>query len=326
MNYIVTGGAGFIGSHLCEKLLLNGDTVTTVDNFNSYYCPSIKRANIACVEQTAQKAGASFSLVEGDIRDAAVLESLFSRPVDIVIHLAAMAGVRPSIEAEALYWEVNVMGTQKILEACRMHGVKRMVFISSSSVYGNSPTVPFAVTDNVDRPISPYAATKKAGELLCYTHHHLYDMNIACMRLFTVFGPRQRPDLAINKFTRLILADEPITVFGDGTTSRDYTFVSDITDGLMRAAAWTGSKEARYGIFNLGGDHPVSLSEMIETIERVLGMRARIERVPMQPGDVDRTCADISVSRNLLGYSPKVSFEEGIASFADWYQNTLYKG
>ena len=231
-----------------------------------------------------------------------------------------MAGVRPSIENEKLYWDVNIMGTQNIFEECKKYNIKKVVFASSSSVYGNNPTVPFKITDKIDNPISPYAATKKAGELLCHTHYHLYDVNVACLRFFTVFGPRQRPDLAINKFTRMIINDEPIPVFGDGTTSRDYTYVEDIVEGICGAINWVDTEEKRFGIFNLGGDEPVTLTRMIETIEKTLGKKAIIDRQSMQPGDVNRTCADITLSTKELGYKPKTSFEEGIKKFVEWYE------
>jgi len=326
MKYLVTGGAGFIGSHLSERLLKEGNEVIIIDNFNSYYNPEIKRDNIKEIEKTAEKNNAKCTVIEGDIRNLDDLDKAFKMNLDIIVHLAAMAGVRPSIENEKLYWDVNIIGTQNIFEKCKEYGIKKVVFASSSSVYGNNPTVPFKVTDKIDNPISPYAATKKAGELLCHTHYHLYDVNVACLRFFTVFGPRQRPDLAINKFTRMILNDEPIPVFGDGTTSRDYTYVDDIVDGIMGAIKWIDTPEKKYGIFNLGGDEPVNLSRMIEVIEKTLGKKAIINRLPMQPGDVNRTCADISFSTTELGYKPKTSFEEGIAKFVEWYKMQDKKG
>ena len=320
MRFLVTGGAGFIGSHLSERLLREGNEVVIIDNFNSYYNPEIKRNNIKEVEKTANANNNNCTVVEGDIRNAEDLEKAFHNGIDVVVHLAAMAGVRPSIENERLYWDVNIMGTQNIFEKCREHNVKKVVFASSSSVYGNNPTVPFKVTDKVDNPISPYAATKKAGELMCHTQHHLYDVNVACLRFFTVFGPRQRPDLAINKFTRMILNDEAIPVYGDGTTSRDYTYVDDIVQGIIGAINWVNTKEKKFGVFNLGGDEPVTLTRMIETIEKVLGKTAKIDRLPMQPGDVNRTCADISLSTKELSYKPETTFEEGIRKFVEWYK------
>lgn len=320
MRFLVTGGAGFIGSHLSERLLREGNEVVIIDNFNSYYNPEIKRNNIKEVEKTANANNNNCTVVEGDIRNAEDLEKAFHNGIDVVVHLAAMAGVRPSIENERLYWDVNIMGTQNIFEKCREHNVKKVVFASSSSVYGNNPTVPFKVTDKVDNPISPYAATKKAGELMCHTQHHLYDVNVACLRFFTVFGPRQRPDLAINKFTRMILNDEAIPVYGDGTTSRDYTYIDDIVQGIMGAINWVNTSEKKFGVFNLGGDEPVTLTRMIETIEKVLGKNAKIDRLPMQPGDVNRTCADISLSTKELSYKPETTFEEGIQKFVEWYK------
>lgn len=323
MKYMVTGGAGFIGSHVCQKLLDNGNEVYTIDNFNDFYNPNIKRNNIKLVEETAKSVNQKFSLIEGDIRNIRDLEKVFENDIDVVIHLAAMAGVRPSIEKERLYWDVNIMGTQNILEQCKKHNIKQIVFASSSSVYGNAPEVPFKVSDRVDCPISPYAATKKAGELLCYTHHHLNKASIACLRFFTVFGPRQRPDLAINKFTRMIMNDEEIPVYGDGTTYRDYTYIDDIVEGIIRASNWVLSVESRYGIFNIGGDEPITLKRMIETIEKTLNKKAKIKYLPMQPGDVNRTCADISLSTKELGYKPTISFEEGIRRFIKWNNNEI---
>lgn len=237
------------------------------------------------------------------------------------MHLAAMAGVRPSIEDPSLYYDVNITGTVNILEKCRETGVKEFVFASSSSVYGNNEKVPFAEIDRVDNPISPYAATKKSGELLCHTYHHLFDMNIACLRFFTVYGPRQRPDLAINKFTSLILENKEIPFYGDGTTSRDYTFVEDIVTGIVRSINYVNTDKKVFEIFNIGGDKTVSLMEMVETIEEVLGKKAKLNRLPMQPGDVNRTCADIAHSKKIIGYNPQTTFKEGIKKFIDWKLN-----
>jgi len=316
MKYLVTGGAGFIGSHLCERLLKEGNEVCVIDNFNNYYNPDIKRNNIKGFEDKVE-------IVEGDIRNKEDLEKIFSKDIDTVIHLAAMAGVRPSIENEALYWDVNINGTRNLLEKCKEYGIKKFVFASSSSVYGNNPNVPFKVIDRVDNPISPYAATKKAGELMCYTYHHLYNINIACLRFFTVFGPRQRPDLAINKFTRMILNAETIPVYGDGSTSRDYTFIEDIVDGIVSSIEYVSENENVYEIFNLGGDSPVTLSKMIKVIEEKTGKKAKIERLPMQAGDVERTYADIELSTEKLGYKPKTSFEDGIEKFVEWYRSNI---
>lgn len=318
MRYLVTGGAGFIGSNLCQKLLELGNDVYIIDNFNDFYDPEIKRENISYVKKTSEKYQKKLIVFEGDIRDKVLLKETFKNDIEVVVHLAAMAGVRPSIEKEHLYWDVNIMGTQNILEECKNNNVKKVVFASSSSVYGNSPTVPFKESDKVDFPISPYAATKKSGELLCYTHHHLYKTSVACLRFFTVFGPRQRPDLAINKFTRMIMNNEVIPVYGDGTSYRDYTYIDDIVDGIISSIEWVTNNECVYDIFNLGGDEPISLNRMISTIENTLNRKAKIQYLPMQPGDVNRTCADISKSTNVLGYKPKTTFEEGIKKFIEW--------
>jgi UDP-glucuronate 4-epimerase len=321
MRILVTGGAGFIGSHLCERLLLAGHDLVVIDNFNDFYDPHLKRRNIADVTQTAARCGREFILCEGDIRDGAFVAALFAQEgPEAVIHLAAAAGVRPSIQNPLYYEEVNVRGTMHLLEAARSAGIRPFIFASSSSVYGNNPKVPFAESDPVDHPISPYAATKKAGELICHTYHHLYGMNIACLRFFTVYGPRQRPDLAIHKFTRLILERKPIPLYGDGTTSRDYTYVDDIVDGVVGALAWVCTDEARYDIFNLGESRPVELRRLVEMIEAETGEKALIERMPLQPGDVERTYADIAKSTAMLGYRPTTSIEEGIRAFVRWYR------
>jgi UDP-glucuronate 4-epimerase len=255
-----------------------------------------------------------------DIRDLEALERIFStNKIDVVVHLAARAGVRPSLEDPILYQEVNGRGTQNILECCRKYGVKNLVAASSSSVYGNNKVVPFKETDVVDFAISPYAATKKANEVMGHVYHSLYGMNIAFLRFFTVYGPRQRPDLAINKFTRLILNDEDIPVYGDGSTSRDYTYVADIVDGIIKSINYVSNNEKVYEVFNIGSNNPISLKEMIETIEKVLGKKAKINSLPMQPGDVDRTYADITKLREMTGYNPSISFEDGIRSFVEWY-------
>ena len=321
MKIVVTGGAGFIGSHLSEKLLKEGNKVLVIDNFNNYYDPEIKRNNIEEVRKTCLENNISldnYKVFEGDIRDNEFLKEVFSNKIDSIMHLAAMAGVRPSIQNPSLYYDVNITGTVNLLERCREVGIKQFVFASSSSVYGNNEKVPFAESDRVDNPISPYAATKKSGELLCHTYHHLFDMNIACLRFFTVYGPRQRPDLAINKFTSLILEDKEIPFYGDGTTSRDYTFVEDIVAGIVASINYINTKDKVFEIFNIGGDKTVSLTEMVEIIEEVLGKKAKINRLPMQPGDVNRTCADISHSNKILGYNPKTTFRDGIKKFIEW--------
>ena len=318
---LITGGAGFIGSHLSERLLREGNKVLVIDNFNNYYDPAIKRNNIEEIKKTCVENNISldnYIVFEGDIRDNEFLKKVFSNKIDSIIHLAAMAGVRPSIEDPSLYYDVNITGTVNLLERCRENNIKQFVFASSSSVYGNNEKVPFAESDRVDNPISPYAATKKSGELLCYTYHHLFNMNIACLRFFTVYGPRQRPDLAINKFTSLILEDKEIPFYGDGTTSRDYTFVEDIVSGIVSSINYVNTNDTVFEIFNLGGDKTVSLIEMVETIEDILGKKAKLNKLPMQPGDVNRTCADITHSKEIIGYNPKTTFKEGMKKFIEW--------
>ena len=310
---VVTGAAGFIGSHLCEALLARGDQVLGIDNFDSFYEPRVKMANIAsCREHSA------FEMHEGDIRDADFVTGVLAHDVDVVVHLAARAGVRPSIEQPLLCQDINVHGTAVMLESAGLQGIRKFVFASSSSVYGNNEKVPFAESDNVDHPISPYAASKKAGELLAYTYAHLYDMSVTCLRFFTVYGPRQRPDLAIHKFTRLIDRGDPIPVFGDGSTMRDYTYIDDILDGVMRSI----DKCAGYRIYNLGESSPVSLSDLISAIETALGKKANINRLPMQAGDVNRTYADVSLAREELGYNPTTRIEDGLARFVRWYRDS----
>lgn len=307
---LVTGAAGFIGSHLCEALLGAGWRVVGLDSFDSFYEPAVKRRNLtACTDHL------HFALIEGDIRDSSAVESAM-RGVEMVVHLAARAGVRPSIEQPLLYQDVNVHGTCVILEAMRNYAVKRMVFAGSSSVYGNNPKVPFSETDNVDNPISPYAATKKAGELMCHTYHHLFGMDITCLRFFTVYGARQRPDLAIHKFTRLIEEGKPIPVFGDGSMMRDHTYIGDIISGVMRAIEKCGG----FHIYNLGESQPISLSDLIAAIETALGKKAVIQRLPPQPGDVERTYADIARARAEIGYEPRTALAEGLAQFVQWFR------
>jgi len=307
---LVTGAAGFIGSHLTERLLALGVRVVGVDNFCDFYDPAIKRRNLA----TALASG-GFELVEADIRDAAAMDATVARTrPGAIVHIAAMAGVRPSIQRPRLYSEVNLDGTVSLLDAAARHGVERFVFASSSSVYGNNPKVPFAEDDPVDHPISPYAATKRAGELLCHSWHHLYRLPVACLRFFTVFGPRQRPDLAISKFLRMVRDGEDLPVFGDGSTSRDYTYVDDIVDGVLAAM----QRIEGFRIYNLGGSSPHSLTELIDTVGRVTGIAPRLKRLPMQAGDVERTFADVRRAADELGYAPKVSLEEGIARQWAW--------
>lgn len=321
MRILVTGGAGFIGSHLCERLLTDGHDVVAIDNFSDFYDPRSKRCNIEAVAAAASRSGTGFLLCEGDIRDSELIREVFRQEApEAVIHLAAAAGVRPSIENPLYYEEVNVRGTMNVLEGARGAGVRTFLFASSSSVYGDSPKVPFSESDPVDNPISPYAATKKAGELICYTYHHLYAMNIACLRFFTVYGPRQRPDLAIHKFTRLIDEGRSIPFYGDGTTSRDYTFVNDIVDGVLKALSWAYGEGRRYDIFNLGGSRPVELRRLVEVIEEAVGKKAQIDRLPLQPGDVSRTYADLAKSGAVLGYAPVTAIEDGVAAFVRWYR------
>ena len=316
---LLTGAAGFIGSHAAEALLARGNRVVGVDNFDEFYSRSIKEANLKAATARAGERGGRFEFEQIDITDAPRLAQLVARVLpDAVLHLAALAGVRPSIERPAMYARVNVEGTAHLLDAAVKHGVRRFVFASSSSVYGNTAKVPFAEDDPVDEPISPYAATKRAAELLCHTYWHLHRLPVTCLRFFTVYGPRQRPDLAIHKFTRLISEGKPIPVFGDGSTSRDYTYIDDILAGVMSAL----ERCDRYRIYNLGGSSPVTLTTLIEQIERAVGKQAIIDRKPAQPGDVERTLADLTRSRAELGYAPRTSIEQGIRRFVAWYHET----
>jgi len=310
---LVTGGAGFIGSHLTERLLGDGHRVIVLDNFDTFYDPAVKRRNLE-----AARRHPAFRLVEGDIRDAALLQRILpAEPVHAVIHLAARAGVRPSIADPVLYQSVNLDGTAKLLEACRGAGIGRFVFGSSSSVYGNNVKVPFAEDDPVDHPVSPYAATKKAGELLCYTYHHLFAMKVACLRFFTVYGPRQRPEMAIHKFARLLAEGRAVEQYGDGSSARDYTYVADIVDGIVRAL----ERCEGYHVWNLGGSKATRLDELLEKIASGLGVPLRVDREPMQPGDVDRTWADISRARTELGWSPRLDIDHGLAEFLNWFRS-----
>ncbi len=312
-NYLVTGGAGFIGSHLVDNLLSEGNNVITIDNFDNFYSRDVKLKNIAKALTFD-----TFQLVEGDIRDRKILDDLFSNNYfDVVVHLAAKAGVRPSIEDPEGYYDVNINGTLNILEAMKAYNIKKMIFASSSSVYGNNEKVPFSESDVVDFPISPYAATKKSGELLCHTYHHLYDFKINCLRFFTVYGPRQRPDLAINKFTKKIMKGETIQMFGDGTTKRDYTYIDDIIQGIKLAIDNLDGFE----VFNLGESRTIMLKDLISIIENEIGEKAKIEKLPLQPGDVEQTYADISKARELLKYDPQYEIEEGIKNFIEWMKN-----
>lgn len=317
---LVTGVAGFIASHAAEALLARGATIVGIDNFDSYYARSLKERNLS--EVRASGGSSRFSFHEADLCDAAAMEALFAKErFTGVLHLAARAGVRPSIAEPALYAHVNVYGTTVLMEAARRHGVARFVQASSSSVYGNNPKTPFSEIDDVSGPISPYAATKRSCELIAHTFHHLYEMPIASLRFFTVFGPRQRPDLAISKFIGLISRGETVPMFGDGGTSRDYTFIEDIVAGVVASY----ERIDRYGcrVWNLGGSHPVTLAEMIDIIARVVGKQARVERQPMQAGDVERTFADLERSTKELDYLPKTGFEEGVAQQYAWASRRL---
>ncbi|HEX3086383.1 MAG TPA: GDP-mannose 4,6-dehydratase [Pyrinomonadaceae bacterium] len=313
-SILITGGAGFIGSHLIGRLLSEGDwRITVVDDFNDFYDPSIKRANLE-----PYISHANFSLIEADIRDFFSLEEVFHEGrFDCVVHLAARAGVRPSLTEPRLYVETNINGTTNLLELARKHQVKQFVFGSSSSVYGENKKVPFSEDDPIFNPISPYAATKAAGELLCHTYSHLYGMRIVCLRFFTVYGARQRPDLAIHKFARLIDAGLAIPVFGDGTTRRDYTYVDDIISGVRAAIAYD---QSNYEVINLGESRTVELRELISLMETALGKKAQIDRQPKQPGDVPQTFADIAKARRLLNYNPQTQIEDGIGLFIDWFR------
>ena len=312
MNVLVTGAAGFIASHLCEQLLREGDSVVGLDNFDDFYDPAIKEENLSAARDYAE-----FHLVRGDIRDPELLFSL-SDGIDTVIHIAARAGVRPSIAQPVLYYDVNVTGTLRLLELARERGITRFISASSSSVYGNNEKVPFSEADPVDTPISPYAATKKAGELLCHSYTHLYGITCLNLRFFTVYGPRQRPDLAIHKFARLLKAGEAIPMFGDGSSKRDYTYIEDILQGLKGAVGWVHENDGAFEIVNLGESRTVELREMIRVLGEEMGLDPAVRQLPMQPGDVERTFADISKARTLLGYDPQWGFREGVREFVRW--------
>lgn len=311
MNFLVTGGAGFIGSHLIEKLISEaGNKIICLDNFDEFYNPAIKRKNVSPFISKN-----NFELVEGDIRDKQILQSIFTKDkIDVVIHLAARAGVRPSLKLPALYFDVNVNGTINILETMRENNCTKMVFASSSSVYGNNTKVPFSEDDNVDFPISPYAASKKAGELVCHTYNHLYGFDISCLRFFTVYGPRQRPEMAIHQFARNILEGKSINVFGDGSTKRDYTFVDDIIQGVTASIKNLGG----YHIYNLGESKTIELINLINLITKHVGKQAIINWQTEQPGDVKLTYSDVTKAHKELNYNPTTSMEEGIKKFVDW--------
>ena len=307
---MVTGGAGFIGSHLVEKLLAGGHEVIIVDDFNDFYDPQIKHANIADFAKDV-------TVCQVDLRENDSVRTVFGREkIDAIVHLAARAGVRPSIQYPRLYYDTNVIGTLHLLEAARVTGVQRFIFASSSSVYGASKTTPFSEEEHLTQTLSPYAATKIGGEFLCSTYSHLYQMRVVALRYFTVYGPRQRPDLAIHQFTRRIYAGQPIDQFGDGSTRRDYTYIDDVIQGTMAAIEYEGQY---YDIFNLGESETIQLKELISAIENALGKKAKVNPLPEQPGDMPLTCADVSKARKLLGYKPTTKLSEGLPKFIDWF-------
>ena len=311
-KYLITGGAGFIGSHLCEALLGAGAHVVIIDDFNDYYDPAIKEGNLAGMRERIE-------LVRGDIRDDGMVNRTFSaHRFDGVFHLAARAGVRPSIADPRLYFSTNMDGTLNLLEACRHHRVRDFIFASSSSVYGVNTKVPFAEHDPIERTISPYAATKLAGEQMCSNYAHLFGVRCMCLRFFTVYGPRQRPDLAISKFTAAILAGRVVDRYGDGSTSRDYTYVDDIVRGIMAAAAYT--EKSSFEIFNLGGSATTTLNELIALVEAAAGRKAELRVLPDQAGDVPRTFADVAKAGRLLGYAPLTAIAQGVARYVEWYR------
>ena len=313
-SILITGGAGFIGSHLAERFLDDGRRVVVLDSFDEFYDPAIKRGNI----ETALRSDA-YRMIEGDIRDTDTLEGLLAAETPgTVVHLAARAGVRPSIADPLLYSSVNLDGTTRLLEACRRNGVRRFVFGSSSSVYGNNPKVPFSETDPVDHPVSPYAATKKAGEVLCHVYHHLHGIAVSCLRFFTVYGPRQRPEMAIHKFARLLAAGHEIEQYGDGSSARDYTFVADVVDGIVRAT----DRTTGYHVWNLGGSKTITLAELVAKIAGRLGVKPRVKQLPPQPGDVDRTWADITRARHELGWTPEIDIDRGLDMFLEWFEKS----
>ncbi len=337
MNYLITGGSGFIGSHLVEQLLKNGHSVINIDNFDGFYDYKIKVQNT--LESLGSKSNFNFSdketdiqilstetksvkyqLYYQDIRDKKELEEIFkNHKIDLVIHLAALAGVRPSIEKPLEYEEVNIRGTQNLWELCKEFGIKKFVCASSSSVYGNNEKIPFSEIDNVDNPISPYAATKKCGEVIGHVYHSLYHIDMILLRFFTVYGPRQRPDLAIHKFTKLILENQEIPFYGDGSTARDYTFIDDIIDGILKSIKYLETNDNVYEIINLGESEVITLSEMLTTLEDSIGKKAIKKMLPMQPGDVLKTNADITKARTLIGYLPSTNFQNGIKKFVEWF-------
>lgn len=337
MTYLITGGSGFIGSHLVENLLKRGHSVINIDNFDNFYDYKIKIKNT--LESVGEEVDFQFSdknidieklikitrkdnyiLYYQDIRDKDALAKVFHyHKVDMVIHLAALAGVRPSIERPLDYVEVNIRGLVNLWELCKDYGVKKFICASSSSVYGNNKKVPFQETDNVDRPISPYAATKKCGEILGHTYHHLYGIDMVQLRFFTVYGPRQRPDLAIHKFAKIISQGQAVPFYGDGSTERDYTFVDDIIEGIVKSIQYLQEHNGVYEILNLGESEVISLKKMLSNIEDNMQKKAKLNYLPMQAGDVQRTNADITKAKNLIGYSPSTNFQNGIKKFMEWF-------
>jgi UDP-glucuronate 4-epimerase len=312
-NIIITGGAGFIGSNLARRLAGEGHDVCILDSFDDYYDPAIKRDNLA----ETQKMYPLVEYAEGDIRDSGFLDATYkSFKPGVIIHLAARPGVRASIADPLLYTDVNVVGTQQLLEACRRSGVKKFIFGSSSSVYGVTSKIPFSEEDPCDRPISPYAATKRAGEIICANYSHLFNLDITCLRFFTVYGPMQRPEMAIHEFSRLISGNEPISMYGDGSSKRDYTYVDDIVQGVVASL----EKIEGYRIYNLGNSQTIELSKLIQVVGDALGKKPRINRESDQQGDVPITFADISKSRQELGYNPETSIEDGVAKFVEWFR------
>lgn len=314
---LVTGGAGFIGSSVTDALLARGDSVRVLDNFNDFYDPALKRGNIA-----SHLDNPAFELVEGDLRDPECLKRAFAGGVDAVIHLAAMAGVRPSLEDPTLYVDVNLRGTSMLFDEMVAHGCKKCVFASSSSVYGANEKIPFEEDDPVDHPVSPYAATKKSGELVAHSYHHIHDIDMTCLRFFTVYGPRQRPEMAIHKFTRMIENDEAVPMFGDGSSRRDYTYIDDIVDGVIRAL----DRVDGFRVYNLGESQTIELSELIKEIGIALGKTPRIDRQPLQLGDVPATWADVTRARSELGYDPKTLVRDGLKAFVAWYREVNSRG
>lgn len=325
MNTLITGAAGFIGSHLSETLLRKGHRVIGVDNFNPFYDPRLKRQNLETIKKTAKEEGSYFQCASGDICDADLVDTLLKEhAIECIIHLAAMAGVRPSIQDPLLYERVNGLGTYTLLEGARKAGVKNFIFGSSSSVYGLNKKVPFSESDPVDQPFSPYAQTKRANEQACLIYHELYGINFAILRFFTVYGPRQRPDLSIRKFTELLAQGKALPIYGDGSYKRDFTYIDDILDGITKGIEWIIRKSDRpkFEIFNLGESETTNVLDLVAIIERTMGTKAKREFHPAQPGDIPITYADISKSKKVLGYHPKTPIDEGIHQFVEWFKST----